>query len=150
MSRRIALSVAASVVVLAGAGASVFAYAADQPTPPALAHSTAHYTAVGPHAGSLAFSTDVTASSGVKSVKTLAWPENSSLTTQPPTAHDMAQVESATCKPAGSKTTHCTYTLPPAAATRPMPHGVWHIAVLATAKDGTTTLNTKAAGFTVK
>ncbi|MFD9001647.1 DUF5707 domain-containing protein [Streptomyces sp. NPDC059582] len=150
MSRRIALSVAAGVVVLGGAGAFALAHAGEQP--PAPAGSTARYTA--PHGdrdGSLTFVTDVTASSGVKDVKVLAWPGNSALAKKEPTAKDMAFVESAACKPAGEDTVHCTYT---AKVTGPeaesSPRGVWRVAVLATAQDGTTILDTKAAGFTVE
>lgn len=78
MSRRMAFSVAAGAVVLVGAGAYALAYAGEQP--PALTHSTARYTAPdGNHDGALTFTTSVTASSGVKDVKVLAWPQNSSL-----------------------------------------------------------------------
>lgn len=76
MSRRIALAVAAGVVVLGGAGAFALAYAGEQP--PAVSNSAARYTAPdGDRNGSLSFVTDVTAPSGVKSVKVLAWPANS-------------------------------------------------------------------------
>src|ERR1044072_8035648 len=60
MSRRIVLSVAAGVVVLGGAGAFALAYAGDQS--PALAHSTARYTApAADRDGSFGFTTDVRA-----------------------------------------------------------------------------------------
>jgi hypothetical protein len=148
MSRRIALSVAAGVVVLGGAGAFALAYAGNQP--PALAHSTARYTAPdGDRDGSLTFTTDVTASPDVKSVKVLAWPANSSFAKKALTAKDMAAAESAVCKPSGGHTERCTYE---ATVTRAdadgSPRGLWHVAVLATAKDGGTTLDTKAADFT--
>ncbi|MEU1458442.1 DUF5707 domain-containing protein [Streptomyces avermitilis] len=150
MSRRIAVSVAAGVVVLAGAGAYALAYAGEQP--PALTHSTARYSApAGDSDGSLTFTTDVTASSGVKSVKVLAWPATSSLAKQKLTAKDMAAAESAVCTPAGKHTVHCTYTTtvtPTDAASSP--HDAWHISVLAEATNGTTTLDSKAAGFTVR
>ena len=111
MSRRIVVSVAAGVVVLGGAGAFALAYAGNQS--PALAHSTARYTApAADRDGSLTFTTDVTASSGVKNVKVLAWPANSSFAKQGLTAKDMATVESAVCKPSGGDTVHCTYTAP--------------------------------------
>ena len=62
----------------------------------------------------------------------------------------MAAVESAHCKPSGGDTVRCTYKV---AVTRDdadtSPRGLWHVAVLATAKDGDTTLDTKAADFTV-
>ncbi|WP_328908000.1 DUF5707 domain-containing protein [Streptomyces sp. NBC_00234] len=150
MSRRIALSVAAGVVVLGGAGTFALAYAGEQPL--ALAHSTARYTAPdGDRDGSLTFATEVTASSGVKSVKVLAWPENSSFAKKELTTKDMAAVESAVCKPSGEDTVRCTYTAKVTGSdAESSPHGVWHVAVLATAQDGTTTLDTKAAGFTVR
>ncbi|MET8168399.1 DUF5707 domain-containing protein [Streptomyces sp. NPDC005329] len=149
MSRRIALSVAAGVVVLGGAGAFALAHAGEQP--PASAHSTARYVAPdGDRDGSLTFVTDVTASSGVKSVKVLAWPQSSSLAKDELTTKDMAAAESAVCKPSGKDTVRCTYTTKVTASdAESSPRGAWHIAVLATAQDGTTTLDTKAADFTI-
>ncbi|MEU6373578.1 DUF5707 domain-containing protein [Streptomyces sp. NPDC046909] len=149
MSRRIALSVVAGAVVLAGAGAFALAYAGDQA--PALADSTARYTAPeGARDGSFSFSTEVTASSGVKSVKVLAWPEKSGLAAKQLTAEEMNEAESARCEAAGSGTVRCAYT---AAVTvgdaASSPRGTWHVAVLATAEDGTTTLDTEAVDFTV-
>jgi hypothetical protein len=150
MSRRTALSVAAGVVVLGGAGALTLAHAGDQPLK--LAHSTARYTApAGDRDGSLTFATDVTpASSGVKSVKVLAWPQDSSFAEDELTAKDMADAESAVCKPSGKDTVHCAYRVKVTASdAKSSPRGTWHVAVLATAKDGTTTLDGKAADFTV-
>ncbi|MGI5195854.1 DUF5707 domain-containing protein [Streptomyces sp. CA-288835] len=149
MSRRIVLSVTAGVVVLAGTGAFAVAYAGDQPL--SVAHSTARYVAPdGDRNGSFTFTTDVTASSGVKDVKVLAWPANSSFAKQQLTAKDMAAVESAVCKPSGEDTARCTYTVTVTRAEADAsPRGLWHVAVLATAEDGDTTLDTKAADFTV-
>ncbi|WP_371661385.1 DUF5707 domain-containing protein [Streptomyces sp. NBC_00280] len=149
MARRIVLAVAAGVVVLGGAGAFALAYAGEQP--PSVAHSAAGYAApVGDRDGSLTFTTDVTASAGVKDVKVLAWPANSSFAKQGLTAKDMASVESAVCKPSGGDTVRCTYTVPVTRAdAEASERGVWHVAVLATAKDGDTELVTKAADFTV-
>ena len=149
MARRIALAVAAGVVVLGGAGAFALAYAGEQT--PSVAHSTARYTApAGDRAGSLTFTTDVTASSGVKNVKVLAWRANSSFAKEGLTAKDMASVESARCKPSGGDTVHCTYTAPVTRAdAQASERGVWHVAVLATTQDGETKLLTKAADFTV-
>ena len=149
MSRRIVLSVAAGVVVLGGAGAFALAYAGDQS--PTLAHSTARYTApAADRDGSLTFTTDVTASSDVKSVKVLAWPANSSFAKKGLTAKDMASVDSAVCKPSGGDSERCTYKVPVTQADADgSPRGQWHVAVLVTAKDGDTTLDTKAADFTV-
>ncbi|MFF8727311.1 DUF5707 domain-containing protein [Streptomyces sp. NPDC015171] len=150
MSRRIALSLAAGVVVLGGAGAFAVAYAGSQP--PALAHSTARYTAPGGgRDGSLAFSTEVTASSGVRSLKVLAWPADSSLAGKEPTAAEMAAVEPAACESAGKGTVRwaCTVRVTGADAAS-SPRGAWRVAVLATAQDGTSTLDTEAAGFTVR
>ena len=149
MSRRIVVSVAAGVVVLGGAGAFALAYAGDQS--PSLTHSGARYTApAADHDGSLTFTTDVTASSDVKSVKVLAWPANSSFAKNGLTAKDMAGVESALCKPSGGDSARCTYKVPVTRAdAADSPRGLWHVAVLITAKDGDTTLDTKAADFTV-
>ncbi|MEU2772357.1 DUF5707 domain-containing protein [Streptomyces sp. NPDC007162] len=150
MSRRVALSVVASAVVLVGAGAFAVAHAGDQP--PALTHSTARYTAPGKgHGGSLSFTTEVTAASGVRSLKVLAWPEKSELAHKLPTAREMAEVESATCTPAGGHTVRCGYRADVSAVdAASSPRGVWHVAVLATAKDGSTTLDHRAADFTVR
>ncbi|GAA3131410.1 DUF5707 domain-containing protein [Streptomyces echinatus] len=149
MSRRIALSVVTGAIALAGAGTFALAYAGDQT--PALTNSTARYTAPdGGRGGSLVFSTEVTTSSGVKSLKVLAWPERSGLAAKQPTAEEMTQAERAHCKPAGTGTVRCMYTAAVTAAdAASSPHGSWHVAVLATAEDGTTTLDTKAVDFTV-
>ncbi|MFI7504611.1 DUF5707 domain-containing protein [Streptomyces sp. NPDC049687] len=149
MSRRIVVSAAAAVVVFGGAGVFALAYAGDQS--PAPAHSTARYTApTADRDGSLAFTTDVTASSDVRSVKVLAWPANSSFATKGLTAKDMAGAESAVCKPSDGNSQRCTYKV---AVTRAdaegSPKGLWHVAVLVTARDGDTTLEAKAADFTV-
>ena len=151
MSRRIALSVVATAVVLAGAGAFALAYADGQDPAPALAHSTVHHTAPdGGRDGSLSFTTEVSAPSGVRNLRVLAWPEKSSFAKKPLTAKDMAAVESATCTPAGGHTVRCVYRAPVSAAdAASSAHGAWHIAVLATAGDGRTTLDTRAADFTL-
>ncbi|WP_446038502.1 DUF5707 domain-containing protein [Streptomyces sp. SID1121] len=149
MSRRIVLSLTAAVVVLGGAGAFAFAQAGERS--PSLAHSTAHYAApAGERDGSLTFTTDVTSSSGVKDVKVLAWPAGSSFAERGLTAKDMATAEPATCKPLNEDTVRCTYKVAVTTTdAKASPRGVWHVAVLADAKNGTTTLNTKAADFTV-
>ncbi|MFB7456941.1 DUF5707 domain-containing protein [Streptomyces sp. NPDC056188] len=150
MSRRVALSVVAGVALLGGAGAFALAQAGEQT--PVLGHSTARYSAPdGNRDGSLVFVTDVTASSDVKSVKVLAWPQQSSFAGKGLTAKDMAAAETAVCKSAGQDTVRCTYTVRVTDAdAKSSPRGAWHVAVLATAKDGTTTLDTKAADFTVR
>ncbi|MEW2299114.1 DUF5707 domain-containing protein [Streptomyces sp. NPDC006655] len=150
MSRRIALSVVAGAVVLAGAGAFALAYAGDRDPVPALAHSAVHYTAPSSgRDGSLFFTTEVSAPSGVSGLKVLAWPERSGFAKKQPTAEEMAAVESATCTPARGHTVRCVYRTPVSAADASSAHGAWHIAVLATAKDGHTAFDTKAADFTV-
>ncbi|MFD9495204.1 MULTISPECIES: DUF5707 domain-containing protein [unclassified Streptomyces] len=148
MSRGLIVSVLAGVVVLSGAGAFALAYAGEQP--PALSHSTARYSApAGDRDGSLTFTTEVNASSGVGSVKVLGWPASSSLAKPGLTVKEMADAESAVCTPSGHHTVRCTYKV---AVTRAeadkSPRGRWHVAVLATGKDGDTTLKTKAADFT--
>ncbi|MCX4737062.1 DUF5707 domain-containing protein [Streptomyces antibioticus] len=152
MSRRIALSVAAGLVVLGGAGAGAFALAHAGEQAPTLAGATARYTAPdGDREGSLSFVTDVTAGSGVQSVKVLAWPEDSSLAEKELTPSDMAAAEPADCTPSGKDTVRCSYTVQVTGAdAASSPRGRWHVAVLATAQDGTSTLDPEAAGFTVR
>ncbi|WP_353946362.1 DUF5707 domain-containing protein [Streptomyces sp. HUAS MG91] len=149
MSRRIVLSAVAGAAVLAGAGAFALAYAGD--AAPVLGHGTARYTA--PHGdrdGSFAFSTEVTAASGLKSVKVLAWPEKSELAKKPPTAAEMTRAEAARCEPAGGDTERCAYTVKVTGAdASSFPRGSWHVAVLATDKDGATAFDAKAVDFTV-
>ncbi|WP_030327345.1 DUF5707 domain-containing protein [Streptomyces sp. NRRL B-3229] len=149
MSRRIVVSVAAGVVVLGGAGTFALAYAGDQA--PSVAHSAARYTAAAAgRDGSLAFTTDVTASSAVRSVKVLAWPANSSFAKKGLTVKDMAGAEPALCKPSDGNSERCTYKVSVTHTDASgSPKGLWHVAVLVTAEDGDTTLDTKAADFTV-
>ncbi len=148
MSRRIALSVAAG---RRPRWRRNLRPGLRRGTAPALAHSTARYTAPeGDRQGNFTFTTEVTASSGLRSLKVMAWPVDSSLAKMEPTAKEMAGAEPATCEPAGADTVRCTYkTGVTGAETAASPHGAWHVAVLATAKDGTTALDDKAAAFTV-
>ncbi|MEU6571528.1 DUF5707 domain-containing protein [Streptomyces sp. BPPL-273] len=150
MSRRIILGSAAALVVLGGGGAFALAHAGEQP--PALNNSTARYTApASDREGSLTFTTDVTAASGVKSLKVLAWPADSPvLAKNPLTQKELAAVESATCKPTGDDTAHCTYRVTVTAAeSAESAKGRWHVATLATADNGDTSFNDKTATFTV-
>ncbi|MFF0078824.1 DUF5707 domain-containing protein [Streptomyces canus] len=103
-----------------------------------MAHGAARHVAPdGDRTGSLTFTTDVTVSSGIRNVKVLGWPANSPFAKEALTAKDIAALESAVCKSSGEDTVRCTYT---ATVTRAdaeaSPHGLWHVAVLATAKDG--------------
>ncbi|WP_333739250.1 DUF5707 domain-containing protein [Streptomyces sp. IBSBF 2806] len=85
------------------------------------------------------------------SVRVLAWPRNSSFADHGLTAKDMASAEPAVCKPFKKHTATCTYRIRTTAAdVESSPRGVWHVAVLATARNGTTTLDTRAADFLVK
>ncbi|MEV5807620.1 DUF5707 domain-containing protein [Streptomyces parvulus] len=150
MSRRIILGSAAALVVLGGGGAFALAHAGEQP--PALNNSTARYTAPAvDHEGSFTFTTDVTAASGVKSLKVLAWPADSpALAKNPLTQKELAAVESATCKPTGDDTAHCTYKVTVTTAeSAESAKGRWHVATLATADNGDTSFNDKTATFTV-
>ncbi|QIQ05890.1 DUF5707 domain-containing protein [Streptomyces liangshanensis] len=149
MPRRTVLSLAAAVVVLGGGGAVALAYAGE--SAPSLAHSTARYAAPdGARDGSLTFTTEVSPSSGLKGVKVLAWPAKSSFAEKGLTTKDMASAESATCTSLDEDTVRCTYTTAVTSAdAETSPRGAWHVAVLVTAKDGATTLDTKAAGFTI-
>ncbi|MFJ8630839.1 DUF5707 domain-containing protein [Streptomyces sp. NPDC093568] len=149
MSRRIILGSAAALVVLGGAGAFVLAYAGEQP--PALENSTARYTApAGDREGSLTFTTEVTAASGVKSLKVLAWPADGPFAKNGLTEKELAAAESATCNPAGEDTARCTYKVTVNAAdASESEHGRWHVATLATAESGNTAFDDKTATFTI-
>ncbi|MEU9393921.1 DUF5707 domain-containing protein [Streptomyces sp. NPDC048324] len=89
-------------------GILALASAGDQP--PVLTHSTARYTAPGTNrAGSLNFTTDVTASSDVKSVKVLAWPVASSLAKKAPATREMTHAAADHCTPSGAHAAPCSY-----------------------------------------
>ncbi|NKQ29142.1 DUF5707 domain-containing protein [Streptomyces galbus] len=148
MSRRIVLGSVAALAVVGGAGAFVLAYAGEQP--PALTHSTARYTApAGDRAGSLTFTTDVTAASGVRSLKVLAWPAAGPFAKKGLTEKELAAAETARCEPAGGDTARCTYKVTVSAADASESHGLWHVATLATAKSGDTAFDDRATTFTV-
>ncbi|WP_151775061.1 DUF5707 domain-containing protein [Streptomyces abyssomicinicus] len=150
MSRRtVALSMAVAALVLGGAGAFAVTHTGDRS--PALRNTTVRYTApTADRDGSLVLTTEVTASSGVQSLKVLAWPEAGAFAESAPTEKEMTEVESATCAPAGDDTARCTYKVPvtPEEAAD-SPSGPWHIATLATAEDGATAFSAKTARFTV-
>ncbi|MER5477776.1 DUF5707 domain-containing protein [Streptomyces sp. NPDC002734] len=153
MSRRtVVLSTLTAALLVGGAGAFAVARTADEP--PVLSESAARFTApTAKRDGGLVFITDVTASSGVKSLKVLAWPEDGpfSEAKNKLTAKDMAEVESAACVDAEDDTVVCTYDAPVTAKDlTDSPRGTWHIATLATANDGTTTFADRTATFTVK
>ncbi|MFE3248380.1 DUF5707 domain-containing protein [Streptomyces sp. NPDC059209] len=149
MSRRAVVLSVTAVAVLGGAGTFALAYAGEQS--PVLERSAARYTAPdGGRDGSLVFTADATASSGVRDVKVLAWPADSSFAGKELTEKDMAGAEAATCEPSGEDTVRCTYTAAVTGAdAAESPGGPWHVAVLVRAGDGSTTLDTKAAGFQV-
>lgn len=68
-----------------------------------------------------------------------------------PSGHLLRPAESATCEPSGHDTARCTYTVPVTATDADAsPSGLWHVAVLATADDGSSTLDPEAADFTVE
>ncbi|WP_448319015.1 DUF5707 domain-containing protein [Streptomyces sp. CO7] len=151
MSRRtVVLSALTAALLVGGAGAFAVARTADEP--PVLSESAARYTApTAKRDGGLVFITDVTAPSGVKSLKVLAWPENGPFSKDKLTAEDMAEVESADCADAEDDTVVCTYdVLLTAEDLTDSPQGTWHIATLATAENGTTTFADRTVTFTVK
>ncbi|MBN0046070.1 hypothetical protein JS756_18570 [Streptomyces actuosus] len=145
MSRRIIVSSLAGATVLGAAGAYAFVARASE-SGPALRGATAVYEA--PDAGrdgSLAFTARASDDSGVRSVKVLAWPDSMK---PAPAVKEMAAVESAACAPAGDGAATCRYAVPVTGADAAgSPGGVWHIAVLVTAKDGDTAFVPRAAAF---
>ncbi|MFE7621676.1 DUF5707 domain-containing protein [Streptomyces sp. NPDC057496] len=149
MSRRIVLSSAVAVIALGGAGAFALAHAGDRS--PTLENGAARYTAPeGNRDGSFTFTADVSAPSGLKSLKVLAWPAaDPAFAKKGPTAKDMAEVESATCRPAADDIVRCTYGVTVTAADAAASgKGTWHVATLATADDGETVFGEKTSTFT--
>ncbi|MEW2450967.1 DUF5707 domain-containing protein [Streptomyces parvulus] len=150
MSRRIILGSAAALVVLGGAGAFALAQAGEQP--PTLNESTARYVApAADREGSFTFTTAVTAPSGVKSLKVMAWPADSSFVAKDPlTEKELAAAESAACKPIGDDASRCTYRVTVTAAeAAESAKGRWYVATLVTADNGDTAFNDRTATFTV-
>ncbi|MFB6501580.1 MULTISPECIES: DUF5707 domain-containing protein [unclassified Streptomyces] len=149
MSRRIVLSSAAAVIALGGVGAFALAHAEERP--PAVENGAAHYTAPeGNRDGSFTFTADVTAPSGLKDLKVLAWPAaDPAFTKNGLTVKDMAEVESATCRTADDGIARCTYRVTVTAADAAASgKGTWYVATLATADDGGTVFDEKTSTFT--
>ncbi|MGW2614608.1 DUF5707 domain-containing protein [Streptomyces sp. NPDC001500] len=156
MSKRILFPSLIGVVVLGGvaagglggvaAGGIALASASTEPT---LEHGSARYTAPSDgSAGSLAYTVDVSADSGVRSLKVLAWPASSELD---PTAAELRAADgSAECRSTSGRTARCSYgekvTKQEAAD---LAEGAWYVSVLVTAKDGGTTFVPRAATFDV-
>jgi hypothetical protein len=150
MSKRALLLSLASVAAVGGvvAGGLAASAASAAPEKPALEHGSTHYAAPFANgAGSFTYTVDVSDNSGVRGLKVVAWPASSKLK---PTAADLRDVESATCKSTSDDTSRCTYTVKvtkkEAAETA---KGTWYVSALATAKDGDTTFVSKAATFDV-
>ncbi|MDN3029407.1 DUF5707 domain-containing protein [Streptomyces sp. S.PB5] len=149
MSGRIIVGSAAALVVVGGVGAFALAHAGQQP--PVVEHSTARYTApADDRAGSFTFTADVTADSGVKSLKVLAWPADGPFAKTGLSEKELAAVEPATCTPAGGDTARCTYQVTVSAAeAAEAATGRWYVATLATADNGDTAFADQSATFTV-
>ncbi|MFJ7061232.1 DUF5707 domain-containing protein [Streptomyces griseobrunneus] len=152
MSKRVvAISALAGVALLGGAGAYAFAGESGSDGPEVTKGSVAYVAPSQGKDGSLTFTARVSDDSGVRNLKVLAWPESMA---PAPDAKAMAHVESATCEPSGpsgDRAALCTYTIKVTGAeAAESPKGPWHVAVLASAKDGGKTFVPKAAGFTVK
>lgn len=146
MSKRVLIP---SVIGAAALGAvAVGGYAmASTDTKPSVENSTVVYTApTGERAGKLSFTADVSDDSGIREFRVIAWPASSGLE---PTKDELRHVDKAKCTNTSSQKARCTYTLK---VTRKdaaeIPTGVWHVSVLAQAKDGTTFLP-RAATFDV-
>ncbi|MYX15938.1 hypothetical protein GTY67_21525 [Streptomyces sp. SID8374] len=155
MSKRVVtISALAGVALLGGAGAYAFAgeSGSNGSAGPEVTKASVAYVAPGKDKdGSLTFTARVADGSGVRNLKVLAWPASMA---PAPDAGDMAHIESATCEPtgpSGDEAALCTYKVKVTTAeAAESPKGAWHVAVLASAKDGGKTFAPKAAGFTVK
>ncbi|MER8068993.1 DUF5707 domain-containing protein [Streptomyces sp. NPDC094034] len=142
MSKRIIVPSLIGAVALGGITIGGIA-SASPAVKPTVENGAARYVApTADAAGSVTFTAKVTDDSGIRSLKVLAWPKSSDLK---PTAEEMTDVESATCKK-----DLCAYTLK---VTREeaasLPEGVWHVSALATANDGDTIFVPEAATFNV-
>ncbi|MGV9705794.1 DUF5707 domain-containing protein [Streptomyces sp. NPDC003483] len=154
MSKRLAVSVLAGTVVLAGGAAATVALVgtADAAGPtgkPVIGKSSSDPVVLGDGGSdALTFTTTVSDDSGIGSVKVLAWPKSSHLA---PRASEMASVESATCEASSATTSVCTYRTPVDGRkdAADIPTGTWYMAVLVTAGDHSATFSAKASTFTV-
>ncbi|MFI5883438.1 DUF5707 domain-containing protein [Streptomyces sp. NPDC051554] len=150
MSKRALLLSLASVAAVGGvvAGGLAASAASAAPEKPALENGSAHYTAPSASgAGSFTYTVDVSDNSGIRGLKVVAWPASSKLE---PTAADLRDVESATCKTTSDDTSRCTYTFKVAKKeAADAAKGTWYVSALATAKDGDTTFVSKAATFDI-
>ncbi|MFD4875954.1 DUF5707 domain-containing protein [Streptomyces sp. NPDC058420] len=149
MSKRALLFSLAGVAAVGGVVAGgLAASAATAPEKPILANGSAHYTAPSTsRAGSFTYTVAVSDNSGIRGLKVVAWPASSKLD---PTATDLRDVGSATCKATSDDTYRCAYTLKitqkeAAEAAK----GTWYVSALATAKDGDTGFDPKTATFEI-
>ncbi|MFJ4694401.1 DUF5707 domain-containing protein [Streptomyces sp. NPDC088766] len=148
MSKRIIVSSVIGVVVLGGTAAGLAVASTQTSGKPTVENASTRYVPpTGARAGSLTFTADVSDDSGVRGLKVLAWPASSDLD---PTEAEMRSVESATCRSTSADTSRCTYTLKVTQAeAAELAPGTWHVATLATAKDGDTTFAPRTSAFTV-
>ncbi|MFD4554220.1 DUF5707 domain-containing protein [Streptomyces sp. NPDC058469] len=149
MSKRALLLSLAGVAAVGGVVAGgLAASAASAPEKPTLENGSAHYTAPSASgAGSFTYTVDVSDDSGIRGLKVVAWPASSKLD---PTAADLRDVESATCRSTSDDTSRCTYTLKISKKeAADAAKGTWYVSALATAKDGDTTFVSKAATFDI-
>ena len=149
MSKRALLLSLAGVAAVGGVVAGgLAASAASAPEKPTFTNGSAHYVApTASGTGSFTYTVDVSDDSGIRGLKVLAWPASSKLN---PTATDLRDVESATCKSTSDDTSRCTYKLKiTKKEAADAAKGTWYVSALATAKDGDTTFVSKAATFDI-
>ena len=146
LSQRVVLSSVAGAVAVGvvTVGGIASATASSEPT---LERSSARFVAPSDGAkGSLTFTTEAADDSGVKSLKVLAWPNDSELE---PTAEELERAERATCESTGDETSKCTYTLPLSESeAEGMERGEWTVSALLTSEDGEKKFVPEAASFT--
>lgn len=145
MTKRVLLSSLLGIAVIGAVTAGGLAMASTG-TEPTVKKESVHYVApTGGRAGSLTFTAEAHDDSGVRGLKVLAWPASSELD---PTKAEMRDVESATCRGTSDETARCVFSLKvtteEAAA---LERGTWYVSTLATAKDGGTVFQPRAATF---
>lgn len=147
MSKRVVIPSVIGAAALGSVALGGYAMASTD-TRPSVENGTVVYIAPsGKQAGKFSFTADVSDDSGIRGLRVIAWPASSGLE---PTKDELRHVDRAKCTNISAEKARCTYTLKVTQKdVAEMPTGVWHVSVLAEAKDGGTTFLPDAATFDV-
>lgn len=147
ISKRVILSSLVGAVAVGGVAIGGIAWATP-PTEPTVENTSARFVAPSDGAdGRFTFTADVADDSGVKSLKVLAWPNDTDLK---PTAKEMAHAERATCESTDDEKSTCVYTLRVSEReAEEMERGEWTVSALLTTQDGDRKFVPQAASVTL-